>query len=84
MRNGLISLASASASFFDSNIYLWDFSKDFTLVETIKGHSGTCSTICQLRNRVIVWGSYDYTIKLWDNNYECIATLNEHNDYIMI
>jgi len=51
------------------------------LKSTLKGHSGNVSCLTRY-NVLLVSGSSDKTIKLWDEKGECISTFNA-NDYII-
>jgi WD40 repeat protein len=53
--------------------------------ETLRGHTQSVWTICQLRNGKIASGSGDKTIRLWDpeHNYECVKVLTGHSGAIL-
>ena len=69
------------SSSFDQTIKVWDISS-LKCVCTLKGHTGSVTTVQVLNNFEIISGSRDRTIKIWDlrNGGECIKTLHGHED----
>jgi WD40 repeat protein len=50
--------------------------------KTLYGHTSAVQSVCTINN-IIISGSYDQTIKIWDiNTYECIKTLDGHTDAV--
>ena len=45
-------------------------------------HGDWIGTLLILNDGKLVSGSSDKTIKIWDNKYSCIFTLNGHNDRV--
>ena len=57
--------------------------KIYKCIETIYGHVEKIVCLIQLHNEKIVSGSYDNTIKIWNNrNFQCEKTLYE-NSYVL-
>ena len=53
------------------------------LIKTLDGHTQNVRSVA-LDDDIIVSGSYDKSIKVWDrkNNYNLIKTLTGHTDYV--
>jgi WD40 repeat protein len=58
---------------------------DLKIKQTLRGHTQSVWTVCQLRTGKIASGSGDKTIRLWDptQNYTCIKTLTGHGGTIL-
>ncbi len=53
------------ASGCDISIIIWDMSTRLP-IERLKSHTGTVSCFCFLENDLIVSGSYDRSIRIWN------------------
>ena len=55
----------------------------YNLIKTLDGHTQNVRSVA-LDDDIIVSGSYDKSIKVWDrkNNYQLIETLTEHTDWV--
>ena len=75
----------ATCSTDSSIIRIWELIKG-TLITSLIGHNDYISSMIVLSDGNLASGSYDSTIKLWNanNNYELIATLEGHSDWINV
>jgi WD40 repeat protein len=75
----------ATCSTDNSIIRIWELIKG-TLITSLIGHNDYVSSMIVLSDGNLASGSYDSTIKLWNanNNYELIATLEGHSDWINV
>jgi WD40 repeat protein len=68
---------------FDGTFWVWGMGVVARSVARLRGHSLCVSSIVFMANHIIVTGSYDSHIRLWDNRYECIWILEGHRGYVL-
>lgn len=64
----------------DLNIRIWDWERKLCLY-ILKGHEKWVKCLLELNNGIIISGSDDKTIKIWQNNIN-IKTITEHKNSI--
>ncbi len=78
LENGCIASASS-----DKTIKIWDWRLNYDNTVTLTDHSGEVCALIQLTNGLLVSTSCDKTVKLYNHKYQCIKTLEGHNDYVV-
>jgi WD40 repeat protein len=53
-------------------------------VTTINGHEGAVRSLSQTKDGLLISGSEDKTIKIWDKSWNCKLTLEGSDDYIRV
>ena len=61
----------------DDTIKIWNITTGECL-ETLEGHSDIISSIIKINRDIIVSGSYDKSIKIWELTGKCLRTLEGH------
>lgn len=52
-------------------------------IEKLKGHSKSVMSLCNFDHKIIMSGSLDFSVRLWDlNKMKCIFVIKEHNGWI--
>lgn len=64
----------------DGSIKLWN-KNNFQLITTFSAHTGKVSSLAVLSNGLLISGSNDFTIKIWNSTY-LVQTLNDHNSSV--
>jgi WD40 repeat protein len=70
-----------------STIKVWQYDSEYnnlTCIRTLNGHTHTITELFLFKDRYILSGSKDATIRVWDidNDYNCINILRGHTDRI--
>ena len=53
------------------------------MIKTLKGHTNTVRSLCEMNNGNLISGSYDQTIKIWNINEEkCLKTIEPKSDFV--
>ena len=65
----------------DESIIIWDW-KNGRNISKFKGHDVFLKTICQFNDEILLTGSNDKNIKIWNMNLIQIGELKGHEDSV--
>jgi WD40 repeat protein len=76
LNNG--NFVSGAAGEYDQ-IKIWDKSKNYKCICTLGEHNDGVTSLINLLNGYFASGSWDYTIKIWDQSYKLVSSQNNYS-----
>jgi WD40 repeat protein len=76
-----------SSSYFDSAIKIWSFNDDddINLKGKLTGHSKRLLALMFAKSNLLLSGSHDYTIRVWDIvNKQCFKIIQHHRNAVIL
>jgi WD40 repeat protein len=76
LNNGIL-VSCASGEF--NEIKIWDNNKNYKCITTLRHHTDRINSLINLLNGHFASGSWDYTIKIWDQNYKLVSSCTNYS-----